>query len=207
MSTNKRGLVYLIRGDGKGKTSSAVGIMVRSLAIKKKVSWISWYKNEDWSIGENKLKGMLSPQYNKYLSMYWMGKGFFLKNSTNEIKIGRRSIKIEPVGKLGFVVTDTESSEIHSAAAKQALVLARAILKEKKDYLLVLDEILNAVADELITQEEVFSLIKLRGLTNIVLTGRGIYPKLEKVVNLISDIQKIKHPYDVGQLAVPGLDF
>ena len=60
MSTNKKGLVYVISGEGKGKTSAALGMVVRSLAHGRRVVWISWYKDNSWPIGEIRLPEMLS---------------------------------------------------------------------------------------------------------------------------------------------------
>ncbi|TXH06750.1 MAG: hypothetical protein E6R05_01140 [Candidatus Moraniibacteriota bacterium] len=43
---NNSGLVYVFTGEGKGKTSAALGVATRSLLIEKKVVWIAFYKQE-----------------------------------------------------------------------------------------------------------------------------------------------------------------
>jgi len=62
-------MVYVFTGDGKGKTSAALGIVVRALSHGMKVGWVSWYKEEKWGIGELRLKGKIE--------MYFLGKGFY----------------------------------------------------------------------------------------------------------------------------------
>ena len=69
MKTNK-GLVYVFTGEGKGKTSAALGVAVRAATCGMKVGWVSWYKEKRWPISEMKLKL-------KNLKMYFMGEGFY----------------------------------------------------------------------------------------------------------------------------------
>lgn len=51
-SRSGKGLIYIFTGEGKGKTSAALGVALRSLCIDKKVAWISWYKQSSWPISE-----------------------------------------------------------------------------------------------------------------------------------------------------------
>jgi cob(I)alamin adenosyltransferase len=67
MSIDK-GLVYVFTGEGKGKTSAALGVAVRAAAAGMKVGWVSWYKEERQSISEKRLAE---------IEMYFMGKGFY----------------------------------------------------------------------------------------------------------------------------------
>lgn len=193
-------MVYVFTGNGKGKTSAAIGCALRSLAHNLTVTWISWYKNTDWPIGEVQLPVMLLPKYRKNLEMYWMGKGFYLRNSkTKKVNQSR--------------VHDFDTQEGHKKAAESGLNLAKDILNKKIPRggtslnLLILDEILVAVADGLLQQKDIVELIKLRNKTNIILTGRGEIGWLTDSVDLISIIDNSKHPYDRGIMALPGLDF
>ncbi|MBU2458799.1 MAG: cob(I)yrinic acid a,c-diamide adenosyltransferase [Nanoarchaeota archaeon] len=64
----KQGLVYVFTGEGKGKTSAALGVAVRAVCAGMKVGWVSWYKEKvlpSRSVLEGKLE------------MYAMGKGFY----------------------------------------------------------------------------------------------------------------------------------
>ena len=187
------GLVYVFTGEGKGKTSAALGVATRSLLIGKKVVWLAFYKQASWGIAESKLKDKF-----ENLEMHFSGKGF---------KIGK---KTAPVGDKGHVVVDTASEEEHIQAAKQGLELVKEKLQGTEPcFLLVMDEVLNAVSEGLLDEKDVLNVLDLRGQTHIVLTGRSGEPtrRLLEGADLVTECRKIKHPYDLGKLAVSGLDF
>jgi len=183
------GLVYVFTGEGKGKTSAALGVATRSLLNGEKVSWVAFYKQESWGLAEAKLKDKFPN-----LEMSFTGKGF---------SIGK---KTAPVGDKGHVVVDTASALEHKKAAESGLELARQMLA-LKPFLLVMDEVLNAVSDGLIDEDDVIQLLASRNETHIILTGRGVTDEIIKVSDLVTECRKIKHPYDAGKLAVKGLDF
>lgn len=183
MSKND-GLVYIFEGDGKGKTSAALGVALRMLLLQKKVVWISWFKEEQWKIAEMKLPEV----FKNNLKMYWMGKGF-----------------------MGGPL-DHDTPEGHKRAAEEALLLAKEMLQKKEAgggmmNLLVLDEVIRAVNDGLLKVADVMEIIKIRGTTHLVLTGHVCPKELRDVAVLVTRMKKIKHPYDKGILAVRGLDF
>jgi cob(I)alamin adenosyltransferase len=188
------GLVYVFTGEGKGKTSAALGVATRSLLLGEKVVWVAFYKQESWGLAEAKLKDKFPN-----LEMNFVGKGF---------RIGK---KTAPVGDKGHVVVDTASEAEHVLAAEEGLQLTENSLQQKP-FLLVMDEVLNAVSEGLLEEEGVLQVLAQRGKTHMVLTGRGrpfgSLPKgLMAVVDLVTECKKIKHPYDMGKLAVRGLDF
>ena len=185
------GLIYIFTGDGKGKTSAALGVAMRSLLLKKKVTWIAFYKQESWGLSESKLIDKFAN-----LEMVFGGKGFHMQN------------RIEKVGDRGNVVVDTASKEEHLLAVKACLQKAKQQL-ELCPFLLIMDEILNAVMEGLITEKDVMEALEHRGDTHIVLTGRvdKRLKRLWQVADLITKCAKIKHPYDAGKLAVAGLDY
>lgn len=176
-----KGLVYIFEGDGKGKTSAALGVTCRMLLTGGKVAWISWYKEKIWKISEAEL-----PKKFNNLKMFWTGKGFYK-------------------GPM-----DHANEDEHKIAAKNAVKKAISILQKSKDKkvdLLVLDEVIKAVEDGLIGVDEIVSLLEKRGETHVVLTGHHAPVKLREVADLVTEMKKIKHPYDKGVLAVRGMDF
>lgn len=178
------GLIYVFEGDGKGKTSAALGITLRMLLLGKKVVWISWFKEQLWKMAEMNLPMV----FKNYIKMYWMGKGF-----------------------MGGPL-DHDTPEGHKRAAEEALLLAKEILLKKEEDggmvdLLVLDEVIRAVNDGLLKVADVIEIIKIRGATHVVLTGHVCPKELRDVADLVTRMKKIKHPYDKGILAVRGLDF
>jgi cob(I)alamin adenosyltransferase len=191
-----QGLVYVFTGDGKGKTSAALGVTTRALLLEQTVIWIAFYKQASWGLSEAKL----AEQFPN-LTMEFMGQGFRI-TTPEQVK---GTVKLATVGKSAKVV-DTASEAEHVAAAVKALSLAKAKLSTQP-FLLVLDEVLNAVSEGLLDEESLLNLLQQRGKTHIVLTGRGMSEQIIEAANLVTECRKMKHPYDVGQLAVAGLDF
>lgn len=183
------GLIYIFTGEGKGKTSAAIGVATRALLLEKKVIWVAFYKQESWGLAEAKLKDRFSN-----LEMMFSGKGF---------KIGE---KTAPVGTKGHVVVDSASEEEHQAAAEDGLWRAENALQQKP-FLLVMDEVMNAVSEGLLESKQVREILSKRGESHVILTGRGASEELIKIADLVTECRKIKHPYDQGNLAVQGLDF
>lgn len=189
-----KGKVYMFTGDGKGKTSAALGVAVRMLCLGKRVLWVSWYKNADWDISE----GKLVEKFPDNLTMVWGGRGFYFKNSKNQKLKNTRDVN-------GALVHDFDTPEGHKRAAEDALGIISDTLGGYD--LVVMDEVVNAISDGLIREDVVSKMIRGRGMVNVVLTGRGNLEKIIPQCDLISEVKKIKHPYDNGGLAVRGLDY
>jgi len=170
------GLVYVFTGDGKGKTSAALGVSVRAALSGMEVAIVQWYKEKRWPIAEHKIGDKF-----KNIKIYPMGSGFYKLPS------------------------DHATPEDHKKSARFALERAKELLQNVD--LLVLDEICNAIADDLIKEEDVVRLLEMRGDTHIVLSGRGVTKSIIEIADLVTECKKIKHPYDLGKLAVRGLDF
>jgi len=195
---NDKGMVYVFSGDGKGKTSAALGVTVRMLMINKRVVWISWYKCSEWQVSEMTLQN----KFPGLLKMYWMGKGFYFNN----LKIVKNYPK-EVIPNLNTVV-DKNTKFAHVQASKIALEKAESTLcSGRPPDLLVMDEVINAVSDGLLDERDVIRVIRKRGRTHVVLTGRGVTEKMIKEADLVTTMQKEKHPYDKGMMAVKGLDY
>lgn len=116
------------------------------------------------------------------------------------------NIEICLMGK-GFYQLPTDHASVgeHRQAAKKALELARQ--KINKVDLLVLDEVINALRDGLVNEDEVVKLLESRGETHLILTGRGASKRLIQLADLVTEMKKIKHPFDQGTKAIRGLDY
>jgi len=197
-----KGLVYVFTGDGKGKTSAALGVAVRAVCAGLKVGWIAWYKEASWKISEFRL-----PQFMP-IDFFVLGRGFYIHNlklkNKNAKNMGEQ--KTAPL-KGGGIVTDTALPQEHKEAAKKALTKLEELLKQEKYNVIVCDEICNALSEKLLDWKEVKQVIKKRGKTHLVLTGRNASQKLVESADLVTQMQKVKHPYDLGSKAVKGLDF
>ncbi len=101
--------------------------------------------------------------------------------------------------------TDHADDSEHRLAARAALIKAVELLTIVD--VLVLDEVINAMGDGLISEEEVLALLDARGNTHVILTGRGASSILIGRADLVTEMKKIKHPFDQGVVAVEGLDW
>jgi cob(I)alamin adenosyltransferase len=208
------GLVYVFTGEGKGKTSASLGVATRSLLNGERVVWVAFYKQESWGLSEAKLKEKFPN-----LEMVFVGKGFRIVNPDQT----KGKVKLATVG-ISNKVIDTASEEEHTQAAKEGLELVRGVLSRKssdhspritqgselesqKPFLLVMDEVLNAVSEGILEEKDVLGVIEQRGAVHMVLSGRGVTENIMKAADLVTECKKVKHPYDVGKLAVKGLDF
>lgn len=198
----KQGLVYIFTGDGKGKTSAALGTLLRGIGRQWQVAWVSLYKEPQWKLSEFAFLNQLSARSRKKVQMKLMGKGFYIADGQVG---GEGEVKVATVN--DAVVVDDDSQGAHQQAAHQALTHFAELLSSQHYQLCILDEVCNAIDDGLLSEQAVLAVIAQRGKTHLVLTGRNATSELIKQADLVSRIEKVKHPYDQGQNAVQGLDF
>ncbi len=118
-------------------------------------------------------------------------------------------ITIIPAGE-GFVgiMGDRKPKHIHTASAENALLFAKKEIMSKKWPLVILDEINGAIEEKLIELKEVLSFLASKPEeVTVVLTGRKAKPEIIERADLVTEMKKIKHPYDSGILAKKGVDF
>ena len=184
----RKGLVIVYTGDGKGKTSAALGAAMRALGHGWKVLIIQFFKG-DWPVvyGELELAKKLHPQF----EVLQLGKGF---------------VKI---------MGDKKPLKEHQAAAANALKTAEKKILSGKYDLVVLDEVLCALDSagvKLISAKDLIALLKKtpRG-TSVILTGRLGNIVLKKQVfaqaDLVTEMKEIKHPFQKGITAKKGIDY
>jgi len=175
----KKGLLIVYTGDGKGKTTAALGMCVRAVGHNLKICIIQFVKGT-WKYGELEGLKKLGPN----VELHVMGKGC--------------------VGILG----DKLPVEEHREEAESALKLAIEKVNSRKYDIVILDEINVAVKLELLPVRRVLELIESRPEeVTLVLTGRGADPEIIKVADLVTEMLDIKHPYQLGILAMKGIDY
>ena len=177
---NKKGLVVVFTGDGKGKTTSALGMALRASGHQKRVLIIQFIKNFK-SYGELK----------------------FIK------KFPGVNIEIKTFGK-GYVGIrgDKKPREVHSHAARKAYAYAQEAIKSRKYFLIILDEINIALNLKLLKVDDVLKLMKSKPKDlHLVLTGRGAPKKVIQAADLVTEMKEIKHPFKKGILAQKGIEF
>ncbi|MFC2004987.1 cob(I)yrinic acid a,c-diamide adenosyltransferase [Chloroflexota bacterium] len=172
----RRGLVQIFTGDGKGKTSAALGTVVRALGQEMRVCIVVFMKG-DYPYSEWKFLSKIP------------------------------GVKIARFGFGSFIDPSAVKPE-EKEQAEKALAFAReAILSDSYD-LVVLDEVNIAVAWKLLEVDEVVKLIRDKPPNvELILTGRQADTKLAQLADLVTECLKIKHPYDEGIMARPGIDY
>jgi cob(I)alamin adenosyltransferase len=94
--------------------------------------------------------------------------------------------------------------------ARRGLGLAGEAIRSGNYRLVVLDEALSAVVVGLLAEEEVMGLLDLHGEhpgAELVLTGLNAWPALVARADLVTEMRKVKHYYDAGLGARPGVEF
>ncbi len=133
----------------------------------------------------------------------------FIKGSWKSAEVELSKIfpnfRIVPAG-LGFVgPSNVESSK---EAARKAWEMTKEEIQKGEYDLYVLDELNYAVGMGFISQDEVVGLLRERPQgKHIVITGRGRFEAIEEAADLVTEMKKIKHPFDRGIKAVEGIDF
>ncbi len=173
-----RGLTLLFTGDGKGKTTSALGLALRALGSGLSVQIFQFIKGS-WVPGEQKAM----QTFGNKVSWTVLGRGFVKKGTPEELDALR---------------------EEHLTAFE---VAEKAVLSPTAD-LVILDEILYLVHYGLLDEERVLELIHRKPATlHLAMTGRGATPALIEAADLVTEMRPIKHPYEKGIQAQPGIEF
>ena len=173
------GHIYLYYGTGGGKTTSALGLALRSVGHERKVLIIQFMKY--WNeTGEYKVRERLKPYY----EIYQFGIPGWLKNSKVEVKVN---------GDVGSSIRFPEEQDIMKA--KEALEFSKRMIKENEPDLLILDEICLAVHFGLLKVSDVLDLLReMPDYTDVVLTGRYVPQELIDIADFVNEIREIKSP-------------
>lgn len=178
------GLVHVYWGDGKGKNTAALGLGVRAVGSGFDVHLVQ-----------------------------------FVKGSTEKVDLPGEIRVIEELdgftyerfGTEGWVMEENreENREEHVEAAKEGLEAGREAASSGEHDLVILDEVLYAVSMGLLSREDVLDLIERKAQeTELVLTGsHERLPEIEEAADLVTQMKKVKHPYDEGVEARKGIEY
>ncbi len=182
---SKKSVVIVFSGDGKGKTSAALGLVIRALGARHKVAFVQFIKY--WGVSEHIFFKDIQNLYEDQLYFYKGGKGFYNAGVLSEKNI---------------------TKEQHISAAKKTLAVALKAVKSGEYDLVVCDEINNAVHDKLLTIADLKKLINDRASkTSICLTGRNFPNILKNKVDIYTEMKKIVHHFDNNFIANRGIDY
>ncbi len=172
--------MYLLIGDGKGKTTSALGQVIRALGHEKKVLYIQFIKGTN--TGEWSILNQLSESLPLKLASFGIG---------------------------SFVVTDDDKKRAKTVVGAGIDFLETEVMNN--DYfLVVLDELNYCFSLGLVSDENEKRLVKLFNDNPGVyffITGRNPPASFVERADLISNVQKVKHPFDKGIEAKEGVEY
>lgn len=191
-------MIHIYTGDGKGKTTAALGLALRAAGAEKKVAIIQFLKKPNTSeyraIKKFKLPILIKA----------FGIGFYfgaLKRRKNLKKIYK-------------ILGDDKPAAKHRAVAKKALKKAREIIEKGGADVIILDEINVAINYGLVDIKEVIEIIQFqrkavggKRSAEIILTGRNAHPKLKKLADLVTVMKKHKHYFDADVRARRGIEY
>ena len=174
-----KGLVVVITGNGKGKTTTALGIAVRACGHNFRTSIIQFMKGDIYAGEWDGIKKM-----NCEVELISTGKGF-----------------------CGIQGNPYPFKE-HRENAQEAIQLAGQKVESGQFDILILDEINNALSLHLVDLEQVLEVIRRKPpRMHLVLTGRDAHPQVVELADTVSEIKEIKHAYQKGIEAQPGIDY
>lgn len=175
---DQRGLLIVFTGNGKGKTSAAMGVGLRAVGQGFHVLMIQFIKGS-WHYGELDGAAMLDGRF----EIRPMGRGF--------VKVGTEKPDPEDV-----------------RLVEQAWETALESIRSGKFELVILDEINYAIHYAMLPVERVLEGLASRPEpVHVICTGRNAHPKLIDAADLVSEIKEIKHPFHKGVLAQRGIDY
>ena len=170
------GLIHIYCGDGKGKTTAAIGLAIRAAGAGKRVVFAQFFKD----------------------------------GSSSEIRVLKAVENIQAVHcntVRGFWkrMDDVQKAKV---SKDYTSYLAEIIMLAKDADLLVLDEIISACNHGTVTEATVLDFLRDKpNNLEVALTGRGPSETLLKFADYVSEIKKVKHPYDCGIAAREGIEF
>jgi cob(I)alamin adenosyltransferase len=180
----KDSVVVVYTGAGKGKTTAGIGLMARALGTGWKVAFVQFIKL--WDSGEHNFIRDITPVYQDKITFYKGGLGFY---------------------NAGALSSDKPRSE-HVAESRKTFDLAYDAATSGNFQLVICDEINNAIHEGLLDMEDLKRLLNDKhNNTNLCLTGRDFPMELIDLVDIATDMTKLKHHFDNRILANRGIDY
>ncbi len=180
MDMNK-GYIHIYTGNGKGKTTAALGLALRAIGAGKSVYLGQFIKKGNYS--EIKALTLLS-----------------------ELLKDRQKIIIEQFGTGRFITGKPESTELELASSGYAEV--SEIVSSGEYDIVILDEAVTACSLGLLSCEDLIRLIEIKkNGTELIFTGRGCPDILTEKGDLVTEMNEVKHYYSEGVEAREGIEF
>jgi cob(I)alamin adenosyltransferase len=183
-----RPLVVVHTGPGKGKSTAAFGLALRGWNQGFDIGVFQFVKSAKWRIGEQTVLerlGELHRQTGEGGPVEWhkMGSGWSWTRKAG-------------------------SDDDHALAAVEGWGEIKRRLAEERHDLYVLDEFTYPIKWGWVDVDDVVeTLVERPGHQHVVITGRDADPKLIEIANLVTEMTKVKHPFDEGQKGQRGIEW
>ncbi len=174
----KKGLIQIYTGNGKGKSTALFGLGIRAIGRKRRVLIIQFLKARE------------------------TGEVMFLKEVNPKNLVFKR---VNTSRKFSWNMDEEEKAK----AREEVLEGMKWIIDNQGDFDLVLcDELVNCIGSGSISEEELLEFMnKKENHVELVMTGRDASEKLVEKADLVSEMKKIKHPFDKGINAREAIEF
>ena len=178
----EKGLVQVYTGDGKGKTTAAFGLALRAAGQGNKVLIYQFLKPPSLELGER-------------LAVERSGLPIRVESLEAQWHLFRSLRSAQDIAAAG-------------AAVQEALARLTDLAAKRTYDVLILDEIVFCLSLGLGRFEDVKRLIEQKDAgVELILTGRGATPELIELADLVTEMKKIKHPFDKGVGARQGIEY
>jgi cob(I)alamin adenosyltransferase len=176
-----RGVVIVLTGDGKGKSSSGFGTVLRCLGHGYKVAVVQFIKGT-WECGEkNFLTESVFRGASPQVEYYVMGTGF---------------------------TWETQNAELDRQAAEKVWAECEHVFRDPEIHLVLLDELTYMLNYKYLDKDKVLEAIRNRPHNqNVIITGRGAKQYLQELADTFSEVKAVKHAFDAGIKAQKGIEW
>ena len=172
------GLIHIYTGEGKGKTTSAVGLGVRALSHGLSVCY-SYFNKIPAQYGDTEI-----------VSLEKLG-AKIIGTTNGHPSFNKMSIK--------------EDYKMHIQNSFREM---EKLIRNNHFDMLIMDEILISVRDGFLEENKLVEFIKNKPMSlELIMTGRGVTDQLIELADYVSHIENVKHPFDKGITSREGIEF
>ena len=178
------GLIHYYYGNGSGKTSIALGHIIRALGHDFRPIMIQFLKKHD----PDNAGGFY---YGEYITL-----------------TQRLQIPVFQYGTIHFLMNEKKIDEEYQTLINEGMEKASEALTSGEFDLVILDEIITAIALQFIDlQETIKMLLHKRNDIEVILTGREDIPEIKEIADYVICLEEEKHPFQKGIIAREGIEF
>lgn len=176
--TVEKGLLIVHTGNGKGKTSAALGMVFRHIGHDMPVGIVQFTKSAKWDTGETRLLN----KFPDLVTLHIMGEGF---------------------------TWETQDRARDIAAARTGWEQAKALIRDDRHQLVLLDELNIVLRYDYLPLDEVLTFLREEKPADkhVIITGRNAHENLIEMADLVTDMTMVKHPFRQGVKAQKGIEF